>query len=94
MVIVEVNTDKVIAWKNGVFSFDNEDLKSVMRQISRWYDVEVIYTGVPTDEKYYGEISKNSKLGEVFEILELNNVNFNVEGKTIKVSPNQGSAVK
>ena len=94
IVITEVNTDKVIAWKNGVFSFENEDLKSVMRQISRWYNVEVIYTGVSSDEKYYGEISKNSKLGEVFEILELNNVNFNVEGKTIKVSPNQGSAVK
>ena len=94
IVITEVNTDKVIAWKNGVFSFENEDLKSVMRQISRWYNVEVIYTGVSSDEKYYGEISKNSKLGEVFEILELNNVHFDVEGKTIKVSPNHGSPVK
>jgi len=90
----EVNTDQVVAWKNGVFSFENEDLRSVMRQISRWYDVEVIYAGIPSDEKYYGEISKNSKLGEVFKILELNNVHFDVEGKTIKVSSNQGSPVK
>lgn len=94
IMISEVNTDKVIAWKNGVFSFENEDLKSVMRQVSRWYDVEVIYKGIPSDEKYYGEISKNSKLDEVFKILELNNVHFDVEGKTIKVSSDQGSPVK
>ncbi|MNL42953.1 hypothetical protein D3C87_1654420 [compost metagenome] len=85
-----VNTAKETAWINGIFSFEGDDLKSVMRQVSRWYDVDVVYVGALNEEKYYGEISRTSKLSEVFKILELNNVNFDVVGKTVKVSYNQG----
>ncbi|MNL02690.1 fec operon regulator FecR [compost metagenome] len=86
-----VNIAKETAWINGVFSFEGDDLKSVMRQVSRWYDVNVIYTGTLSDEKYFGEISRSSKLSEVFKILELNNVQFELIGKTVKVSYNQRS---
>lgn len=89
-----INTDKVVAWKNGVFSFENDDLKSVMRQITRWYDVNVVYSGPLPNEKFFGEISRNSNLSEVFKILELNNVHFDVVGKTIKVSVNPSGTVK
>ncbi|MNK07528.1 fec operon regulator FecR [compost metagenome] len=84
-----VNISKETAWINGIFSFEGDDLKSVMRQVARWYDVNVIYVGPISEEKYYGEISRSSKLSEVFKILELNNVNFEVVGKTVKVSYNQ-----
>lgn len=84
-----VNMAKETAWINGVFSFEDDDLKSVMRQVSRWYDVDVVYAGPLSDEKYFGEISRNSKLSEVFKILELNNVQFELNGKTVKVSYNQ-----
>lgn len=83
-----VDLDKVVAWKNGVFSFEHEDLKSIMRQVSRWYNVDVIYTGPVSEEKFFGEISRNSNLSEVFKILEFNNVHFEMQGKTIKVSGN------
>ena len=84
-----VNINKETSWINGIFSFEGDDLKSVMRQVARWYDVNVIYAGPISEEKYFGEISRSSKLSEVIKILELNNVHFEVAGKTIKVSYNQ-----
>lgn len=82
----DVDTGEETAWKNGVFAFENADLKSVMRQISRWYDVEVVYEDSLPSDKFYGEISRNSKLSEVFKILELNNFKFKINGKTVTVS--------
>lgn len=84
-----VNINKETSWINGIFSFEGDDLKSVMRQVARWYDVNVIYTGPISEEKYFGEISRSSRLSEVIKILELNNVKFEVAGKTIKVSYDQ-----
>lgn len=81
-----VNIGKETAWINGVFSFEGDDIKSVMRQISRWYDVNVVYDGPLNEEKYFGEISRSSKLSEVFKILEINNVHFDVKGKTVRIS--------
>lgn len=83
-----VDMDKELAWKNGVFAFENDDLNYVMRQISRWYDVDVVYADNLPDDKFFGEISRNSNLTEVFKILELNNFKFDIKGKTVKVSYN------
>ena len=82
----QVDLDKEVAWKNGVFSFADEDIREVMRQVSRWYDIDVVYEGDMPTEKFFGEISRSSKLTDVFRILELNNMKFSVEGKTVKVS--------
>ena len=82
----QVNTDKEVAWKNGVFSFEGEDIRSIMRQVCRWYDIEVAYAGNIPREKYFGEISRSSSLADVFKILELNNLGFNIEGKTVTVA--------
>jgi ferric-dicitrate binding protein FerR (iron transport regulator) len=82
-----VNTDDVIAWKNGLFNFNNADIKTVMRQLARWYDVEVEYEGAVPNEKFEGEISRNSTLSEVFSILELSAVHFKVEGRKVTVMP-------
>jgi hypothetical protein len=82
----QVNLDKEVAWKNGVFSFADEDIREVMRQVSRWYDIDVVYEGDMPHEKFFGEISRSSNLADVFRILELNNMKFVVEGKTVKVS--------
>lgn len=81
-----VNTGQETAWINGVFSFEGDDIKSVMRQVSRWYDVNIVYVGPLNQEKYFGEISRSSRLSEVFKILEINNVNFDVKGKTVRIS--------
>lgn len=80
-----IDADQTIAWKNEVFAFNNEDIKSVMRQISRWYDIDVVYKGKITTEKYFGEIPRNTNLAEVFKILELNHIRVEVSGKTMTI---------
>lgn len=83
----QVDTDEVIAWKNGLFNFNNADIKTVMRQLARWYDVDVVYEGALPNEKFDGEISMNSTLAEVFKILELSAIHFKVEGRKVTVMP-------
>ncbi|WP_316794413.1 FecR family protein [Pedobacter frigoris] len=82
----DIDPEKEVAWINDQFFFDNDNLKSVMREVSRWYDVDIVYTGYIPDKKFFGGIPRSSKLSEVFKILELNNVHFEIKGKTVKVS--------
>ena len=82
-----VDTEEAIAWKNGKFQFSQADIKTVMRQIARWYDVEVLYEGPVSKEKFEGEIPRNSSLAEVFKILELSAVHFKTEGRKVIVMP-------
>jgi len=84
----QVDIDKEMAWKNNIFSFDDDDLQSIMRQISRWYDVDVVYQGKITSEKYIGEIPRSSNLAEVFKILELNHVHIDAKGRVLTVTGN------
>lgn len=74
---VDVNT--VVAWKNGYFSFNNTYLQSLMRMIARWYDVEVEYEGAVPDMKFGGEISRNTTLDDVLNILRESKVRFRIE---------------
>ena len=79
------NLDQVMAWKNGLFNFNNADIQTVMRQISRWYDIDVAYQGIPKD-KYAGEMSRQSQLMNVFRVLEaMGGVQFKIEGKKVTV---------
>jgi ferric-dicitrate binding protein FerR (iron transport regulator) len=80
------DVEQEIAWKNNLFSFKGDNLQTIMRQIARWYNVEVSYEGKLSDEKFYGQISRTSKLSEVFAILELNHVHFKSKGRHIVVS--------
>ena len=84
----EVNTAQVVAWKDGGFNFDNMGVETVMRQLSRWYDIEVVYQhGIP-DKKFYGEIGRELTLEEVLEGLKLSGVHFRIEaGKKLIVLP-------
>jgi ferric-dicitrate binding protein FerR (iron transport regulator) len=83
----DVDVDEVIAWKNGYFSFNKADLKTVMRQIARWYDVEITYEGAIPERQFVGKISRNSNASEVLKILQETKVHFRIEGKKIIVTP-------
>lgn len=75
-----------IAWKNGDFMFVNEDIHTVMRQISRWYDVEIEYKGNFKDLQFRGEISRFKNMNEVLKLLQLTDaVHFKVVGRRIIV---------
>lgn len=86
-VLSNVNIDEVIAWKNGYFEFYAANLQDVMRQVGRWYDVEIGYEGKIPERKFGGKISRESKASEVLKILELSQVKFRIEDKKIIVMP-------
>ncbi|MDR6782904.1 transmembrane sensor [Pedobacter africanus] len=85
--VVAVNTEEAIAWKNGMFMFKDADLKTVMRAIARWYDVEVQYEGTLPDKEFSGDIYRNLDLNQVLSVLSFYKVHFRVEGKKITVTP-------
>ena len=78
--------DEAVAWKNGRLQFNSADLKSILRQISRWYDVDVEYRG-NVDIHFTGQLPRNDNVTKVFEKLALTGeVRFKTEGKKIIVS--------
>jgi len=84
--VVEADTEEVIAWKNGYFLFRNEDIQSIMRKLSRWYNVEVNYSGDIPQVGFGGNISRTKEITEVLNVLQLTNaVHFKVEGRRITV---------
>ncbi|MEO8766549.1 MAG: FecR family protein [Ginsengibacter sp.] len=85
MIIANVNMDEVMAWKNGLFQFKGADIATIMREISRWYNVEVIFRGKIATRSFEGKISRNSRLSEVLRILELSDVKFAVTDNKIEV---------
>ena len=83
----DVNVDEVVAWKNGLFAFENASIETVMRQLSRWYDVEIEYKG-KTDDLFIAEMRRNIKLSDALKALELTGkVKFEINGKRIVVMP-------
>lgn len=83
----EVNVEEIISWKNGQIQFENESLQTIMRQISRWYDVNIKYDGDIPDKIFTGAISRKSDLSELLKILKFEGVHFTLEGRTIVVQP-------
>lgn len=86
--IAAVNTDEAVAWKNGYFLFNNESLESIMRKVSKWYDVQVDYKG-NTDNLYFGGmVSRSKNISAVLKIMELTgDVQFKIipDGKERRV---------
>jgi ferric-dicitrate binding protein FerR (iron transport regulator) len=77
--------DEVMAWKNGLFQFNKAGIQTVMRQVSRWYDVEVSYPdGIPKD-LYWGGIRRDLNLSSVFKVLEESGAHFKIEGRKVIV---------
>jgi transmembrane sensor len=79
--------EQVMSWKNGLFQFNNADIKTIMRQLARWYNLEVQYSKPPDDNLYYVEMPRNSKLSSILKVLELTgNIHFEIEGNKLIVS--------
>ena len=73
------NLEEAVAWKNGYFYFRNTDIKTVMRHISRWYDVDVEYRGAVPETVFSGKMYRNVNASKVLEILSYFKVNFIIE---------------
>jgi hypothetical protein len=79
--------EQVMAWKNGLFNFNKVSLQDVMKQIARWYDVDVVYQGEIRPKKFGGEIQRDLYLSEVLEGLKETGIHFKIEGKKLIVLP-------
>lgn len=86
-ILSNADTEEAIAWKNGYFQFNRADIATIMRQIERWYDVEVEFRGNIPDKEFVGKVSRNARVSEVLKILELSKIHFMIEGKKIIVMP-------
>ncbi|MBK6949895.1 MAG: FecR domain-containing protein [Haliscomenobacter sp.] len=82
-----VDTDEAVAWKTGWFMFDRTDLPGIMRQISRWYDVDVEFEGKIDPRSFSGIVNRNNKVSEVLKIMENAGVRFRIEKDRIVVIP-------
>jgi transmembrane sensor len=80
-----IDPAKVTAWKNGLFNFDGLDLYSVMRQLERWYNIEVHYTGQPENVIFKGKMHRNTNLSDVLKVLETMDVKFELKGNDLYV---------
>lgn len=76
----QVDVDDVVSWKDGLFAFKNDNLEEVMRKLSRWYNVQVVYQpGLHNSQRFTGKIDRNLTLSEVLRELALTHAHFKIE---------------
>lgn len=81
----EVNIEEVVAWKNGLFQFNHTHIDVVMRQIARWYDVEIVYKDDVSNVSFSGNLSRNLKASRLLEMMSVTGLHFKIENKKIIV---------
>lgn len=82
-----VNIEQAMAWRNGYFIFDNQDIRTIMKTLSRWYDVDVEFKSDENKERFGGTFSRSGNLLETLKNIEqLSEVRFKILGKKIIVS--------
>lgn len=82
-----VNTEKAIAWKDGYFNFTDADLYEIMRQLERWYDIEVVFSKPAPAFEFVGRLERNLTLSQILEGLQLMQVKFRLEGRKLIIEP-------
>ncbi|TZF81349.1 DUF4974 domain-containing protein [Pedobacter sp. BS3] len=81
------NADDAIAWKSGYFKFNNEDIRSIMKRVSRWYNVNVVYQGDMNDKIYGGTFSRSKSIADLLYNLQLTGtIHFKIEDAYISES--------
>lgn len=84
--ISAINTEEVIAWKNGEFVFNDESFELIMKKMARWYNIDVVYEHKPLGQSFTGVISRDKKLSEVLNaLIKTKKVKFRVEGRKVTV---------
>jgi len=85
--VSNADAEAAVAWKDNQFQFSGSDLKTIMREFSRWYDVDVEYRGrIPEVNEFTGRISRNVKASKIFQILKRYHIEAKIEGKKVIVT--------
>mgnify|MGYP006149346041 CR=1 FL=1 len=84
-----VETEDIVAWKNGYFMFNNETLASIMKRVSKWYDMEVVYNDdALKNKRFFGSISRYGNISELLKVLQKTEVaTFEIKGRQVIVNP-------
>ncbi len=86
IVVSTADIDDAMAWKNGYFIFDHDNIQGIMKKVSRWYDVDVTYQGNFTDLKFGGTFYRSKSVEELLQHLEsVGNIHFAIKGRRIIV---------
>jgi len=85
-ILEHVNTAQVVAWKEGLFNFDQTELKEFLRQFARWYDVEIVYETEIPEKRLFGIMNRNSPFNSLLAALKANNIKFRLEGKKLIIT--------
>lgn len=85
---VKADIDKVMSWHRGLFNFEDETLENVMRQLARWYDINVVYESKAPAIVFGGELSRDISLAGILKALEDSRVRFRIEDRKIIVLNN------
>jgi len=88
LTVAVANVDQAIAWKNGLFRFHETGIRELMRQVERWYNVQVVYQTDGSDQDFTGIVSRSKNIEELLHTLELTKtVHFRIEGRKVIVLP-------
>lgn len=86
--IVAANVRIALSWKDDYFHFEKQNIRDIMRQLSRWYGIEVVYEGEVTGEEFSGDISRNKNISQILHMLEYSqSVHFKISGRRVVVMP-------
>ena len=85
--IVSVDVFPYVAWKDGLFVSQNDDLKTILRRVARWFDVEIFYQNPALKQKrFFGIMKRQTRLQEVLDVIaEAGKVHFDVNGRVVLV---------
>lgn len=81
----EVPAEATVAWKNGYFHFDQADMQAVLRQLARWYDLEIVYKGRVSEDLFSGKIERGLPLQSILSLLKQSNMAFEIKGRRLVI---------
>jgi ferric-dicitrate binding protein FerR (iron transport regulator) len=84
--IISADIEEIIAWKEGWFLFNRLELQAILRQLSRWYNIDFVITGTIGNKQFSGIVSKSNNISEVLKIMENTGVTFTLRDQKIYVS--------
>ena len=87
IVVKNADIQSVVAWKNGLFEYNNASIQEVMRQIARWYNVDIEYEGTVPQREFSGKMQRDLNASQVLDLLSFTRIHFKIEGKKIIVTP-------
>ncbi|HEU4606652.1 MAG TPA: DUF4974 domain-containing protein, partial [Chitinophagaceae bacterium] len=86
VLIPDADIDLAVAWKNGLQAFDQADLKTIMRQVGRWYNVDIDFVGELPSRTFSGGIPRSASLSQLLQLFKATNIHFKIDAENKKLT--------